>query len=87
MALSSNKLAELMEQELKVIYPQLKGISLSEAGSEDRRMMFLAISRGLLRHLKQEEDSTVTDITLQNGVTIVTHTVPGLTLNITIEGV
>ncbi len=86
MALNSNQLAVLMEEELRNIYPHFKGIPLPETGQEDRRMMFLAIARGLLRHLQQEEDYALTDITLGNGFTA-TYIVSGITLNITIPGV
>lgn len=86
MALNSNDMAALMEEELRTIYPDFKGIPLPETGREDRRMMFLAIARGILRHLQQEVDDTLADITFENG-SPVKKNVSEITLNITIPGV
>jgi O-methyltransferase involved in polyketide biosynthesis len=59
----SNSMAEAietaMQQELA-----LSGTSLPAAGQDDRRLLFVAIARGVLQYLKDHQSETLRSITL-----------------------
>lgn len=69
----ANSMALAMEEELEALYKQLKGTSLPALGQEDRRLLFVAIARGILRYIDEHEDAVSTD--QQGGENTHTHKV------------
>ena len=47
-----NSMAEDMEDALKVLWLEKTGQALSSTGQDDRRLMFIAIAQGVVKHLK-----------------------------------
>jgi len=45
----ANSMAEAIEEEMENVYKKLKGSSLPVMGQEDRRLLFVAIARGVLK--------------------------------------
>ena len=52
----AGSMAEALEESMRNVYQQYKGITLSDAGKEDRWLLFAAISRGVLKYLKDHAD-------------------------------
>ncbi len=48
----NSSMAEAMEQALAQEYQRLKQATLPDMGEEDRRMLFVAIAQGVVRHLR-----------------------------------
>ncbi|BCT67369.1 hypothetical protein [Nitrosospira sp. NRS527] len=61
----SSSLAAAMEQAMKTEWQAVKGVALPNQGEEDRRLLFVAIARGLFDFLKEHEDEFITNITLR----------------------
>lgn len=51
----ANSMAKAMEEELDDLHTKLKGAALPDQGREDRRMLFVAIARGVLRYLHEHQ--------------------------------
>jgi hypothetical protein len=86
MALTVSGLADEMEKAMGVEWQNSKGTTLPEAGKDDRRMLFLSISRGFLNSLLAQQNTLVDGVTLNDGVmSSQAYTVDSLTLNITID--
>jgi hypothetical protein len=86
MALTVSGLADEMEKAMGVEWQNSKGTTLPETGKDDRRMLFLSISRGLLNSLLAQQNTLVDGVALNDGVTSSqAYTVDSLTLNITID--
>ena len=49
----SGSMAQAMETEFESIWRSLHNEPLTEQGREDRRMLFVAIARGVVKHLQQ----------------------------------
>jgi len=49
----SKSMAQAIEMEYEAIWNSLKEEPLPNEGREDRRMLFIAIARGVVRHLQQ----------------------------------
>ena len=64
----SNSLAEAIEIALQQEVLATKGISLPSDGQEDRRLLFVAIARGVLQYLKAHEAETLNTITIETPV-------------------
>ncbi|HHM05332.1 MAG TPA: hypothetical protein ENJ19_06265 [Gammaproteobacteria bacterium] len=47
-----NSMAQAMEEALAVLWQEKTGQPLGSAGEEDRRLMFVAIAQGVVKHLK-----------------------------------
>jgi hypothetical protein len=70
----SDSLAEAIENAFKIEWSNIKGESLSDNGSDDRRLLFAAIAQGILSYLKDHEndflvylkDSKTTAINIQS---------------------
>jgi hypothetical protein len=86
MGLTVSGLADELETAMAYEWNKLKGTTLSDAGEDDRRMLFLAIARGLLNYLQKQESTAMNTITLNDGaITDQLYTVKNLDLNITID--
>jgi hypothetical protein len=69
----SNSLAAEMEAAMKVEWQNVKGSPLpGGAGEEDRRILFVAVARGLLKFLEDHKHDTLT--TASSGGANHTHT-------------
>jgi hypothetical protein len=86
MGLTVTGMADEIEKAMTFEWQNLKGTPLPEAGAEDRHMMCLAISRGILNHLLSQQGALIRDITLnyEHGVDV-EYAVNNLTLNISID--
>jgi len=61
----------------------IKGGSPPNVGTEDRRLLFAAVARGLLQYLEDHEDELMTRITFDDsGQDRETHTVVSASLDI-----
>jgi hypothetical protein len=56
--LSADTLAGRMDEEFVALWPSVKDIALPNdtRSREDRRLLFVAIARGMLRYLEDHED-------------------------------
>ena len=78
----ANGMAEAMEISLQEEWLATKGVVLPQGGIEDRKLLFVAIARGVLRYLEDHENELITSITLESGGIETSHTVSQLNLNI-----
>jgi hypothetical protein len=53
----ADSMAMVMEEELNAMYGLLGRSALSEIGQEDRRLLFVAIARGVLRYLNDHVEA------------------------------
>lgn len=60
----SNSMAEAIETAMQQELMAVSGISLPAKGQDDRRLLFVAIARGVLQYLKDHENETLKSITL-----------------------
>ena len=60
-----SSLAAAMEHAMQTEWQAVKGVALPNLGVEDRRLLFVAIARGLFEYLKVHENELMTDITLR----------------------
>lgn len=60
-----NSLAAAMEDAMQTEWQAVKGVPLPGQGEEDRRLLFVAIARGLFVYLKAHENEFMVDITLR----------------------
>ena len=51
----ANSMAGAMEDEMEALFQAVKGHSVPATGREDRRLLFVAIARGVLKYLQQHE--------------------------------
>ncbi len=63
----SDSMAEAIETALQEEWQAAKGTALPTIGQDDRRLLFVAIARGVLQYLKTHEDEILTNITLVDG--------------------
>ena len=56
MALTPQGMAAEMENQLRCLWAERWGHELSEIGAEQRRLLFLAIARGIFKYIKDQED-------------------------------
>lgn len=76
----SNSMAEAIEIALQQEWQAVKHEALPTEGQVDRRLLFVAIARGVLQYLKTHEDEFLSTITLEDGV-VSTSRVTNLELN------
>jgi hypothetical protein len=81
----AKSMAGTIENEMESIFENIKGTKLPLTGREDRKMLFVAISRGILRYLHDNPDF-INSITLEdpNDNSVSTGSVIGMDLDITI---
>src|SRR5438105_15687750 len=75
----SDSMAKAMDDAMVDAYQKLKGSALPDKGKEDRRMLFVAIAKGLLSYLRSHENDMIAAINLTP--------VGGSALNVTINSV
>jgi len=63
-----NSMAEAIEQAMQDEWQEVKGVELPSQGEVDRRLLFVAVARGVLRYLKTHENEVLTSITTKNDV-------------------
>ena len=64
----SNSMAEAIETAMQQELMAVRGIPLPADGQDDRRLLFVAIARGVLQYLKNHESETLNSITLNTPV-------------------
>lgn len=60
-----SSLAASMEQAMKDEWLAVKGVPLPNQGEDDRRLLLVAVARGLFAFLKAHEDTLMTRMTLR----------------------
>lgn len=78
----TGSMAEAMEKAMQAEWKLVKGEDLPTMGQEDRRILFVAVARGILQYLRAHQNEIMTNITAD---TIGTRNVTALTLNIPTE--
>jgi hypothetical protein len=82
--INPDALANAMEAAMPQAWQDAKGVPLPPGDPSDRRPLFLAISRALLKVLHDNQDDFVTGVTLKPGAApAVANTATALTLNLT----
>lgn len=82
-SLTTDGLVEKMHDALKREYKARKGKDLPLGFEQDQKLLFAAISRGILEYLKSKQNEFISTITFTDGGISETHTVTNLNLNIT----
>lgn len=74
----ANSMAEAIEVALQQEWPLARGVPLPPEGMQERRIVFVAIARGVLQYLKDHQHEFINSMTL-NGTP---QSVTNLDLNI-----
>lgn len=83
MALEVTRMTEAIEAAFKKEWQRVKGTPLPEAGSEDRRLLFAAVARGILEYLKDHENEILNSFTVKDpSDTRILYTVEKVDLNV-----
>lgn len=83
-ALDPNSLADAIEAAMPQAWQDVKGTPFPGGDPKDRRPMFLAISRALLKVLHDNQSTLITGMNLSvGGAPPLVNAVSNLTLNIT----
>lgn len=79
-------MAEAIEEEMASLFLTLKGKALPDVGKEDRRLLFTAIARGVLKYLEAHQADILAGVTIRHttGINRV-HTVSDIDLNIRLD--
>ena len=81
--LDPDSLADAMEQAMPKAWQDVKSTPFPGGGGADRRPLFLAISRAVLKYLRDNQGDLVTRMDLSaGGAPAVTNAVTNLVLNI-----
>jgi hypothetical protein len=90
MALTPQGMANEMENQLRRLWHAQYGHEFPEIGREQRNLLFLAIARGVLKYLKDQEDDH--NVHLFSGITLSyddegpwTYNVENMEWNVTID--
>lgn len=79
----ADSMALAMDDAMADAYQKLKGSALPDKGKDDRRMLFVAIARGLLTYLQNHENDTIAAMNLTpNGGVAFDSQVNSVSLNI-----
>jgi len=79
-------LAKAIEEEMADVFQKVKGISLPDVGKDDRRLLFVAIARGVLKYLEAHQHDVLASVTISHTTgPSVTHTVSNVDLNIKLD--
>jgi hypothetical protein len=65
MALRPDALTDAIDAAFEMEWKNQNNFPLPEAGSQDRRLLFAAVARGLLTYLNAHEDELVQSITMR----------------------
>jgi hypothetical protein len=75
-----------IDKQMKKVYKSVKGVDMPDVGKEDRRMLFCAIARGVLKYLNDHAPELIKKVTVKHQGTGSSdnwiHTVSGLDLDI-----
>ena len=83
-ALDPNVLADAIEAAMPQAWTDAKGTPFPGGDPKDRRPIFLAISRALLKYLHDNQSTLITSMTLSaGGAPAIPNTVSNISLNIT----
>jgi hypothetical protein len=63
----ADSLALYMETQLEEIYFKISNVKLPDAGREDRRLLFVAIARGILQYFEDKQKYFMNSITFTAG--------------------
>jgi hypothetical protein len=78
-----DSIAKAMDDAMVDAYQKLKGSPLPDKGKDDRRMLFVAIARGLLTYLQSHENDMIATMRLTpSGGAAVNNTVNSVAMNI-----
>ncbi|MCP4403247.1 MAG: hypothetical protein GY801_38805 [bacterium] len=82
-----DSMAKAIEDAMAEVYLKIKKEKLPEAGKEDRRMLFVAIARGILSYLQDHENELLSNVTIVHGTGsgAALHSVSNPDLNIQID--
>jgi hypothetical protein len=79
-------LAEAIEEEMADMFQKVKGKPLPEPGKSDRRLLFVAIARGVLKYLETHQNDVLASVTINHTTgPSVSHSVSNVNLNITMD--
>lgn len=79
-------LAEAIEEEMADLFLKLKEKPLPEVGKEDRRLLFVAIARGVLKYLEAHQEDILAGVTIDHADGINReHIVSDIDLNIQLD--
>ena len=81
MALVASELADAMVAQLPAAWEAVKGEDWPGGDTNDAKIMFLAVARGLLTYMEQKQNETISTIALGGGGSV---NVTSLNLNITL---
>lgn len=62
----ANSMAQAIEQAMQEEWQAAKGVPLPSQGQGDRRLLFVAVARGMLRYLKAHQDEVLLSITTKD---------------------
>jgi len=83
MSLKPSGLTDAIQAAFEDEWRAVKGGSPPGVGTEDRRLLFAAVARGLLQYLDDHQDELMKEITFEDsGQERQTHTVAGTRLDI-----
>lgn len=83
MSLRPSELTDAIQAAFEDEWRAVKGGSPPGAGTEDRRLLFAAVARGLLQYLDSHQNEVLKEITFEDsGEDRKTHTVVGTRLDI-----
>ncbi len=78
--------AEAIEEEMADLFQKLKGKPLPEVGKDDRRLLFVAIARGVLKYLEAHQEDILAGVTIDHATGINReHIVSHIDLNIVLD--
>ena len=81
-----DSMAGAIEDAMADVYTKVKGTGLPDVGEEDRRILFTAIARGVLRYLEDHETKLLSGVTITHtSGTSVGHAVSNIDLNIQMD--
>jgi hypothetical protein len=60
----AGSMALVIDNEMKALYEKIKGTTMPDTGLEDRRMLFTAVARGILKYLKNHAGDLLSSITI-----------------------
>jgi O-methyltransferase involved in polyketide biosynthesis len=75
----SGSMAEAIEQAMGKEWQAVKGTALPSDGTDDRKLLWVAIANGVLNYLKTNQNDILTSITLDSNAA---STVAALELNV-----
>ena len=76
----AQSMAKAIEDAMGEVFQRVKGKPIPEVGKEDRRLLYVAISRGILRYLADHQVTMRTNFTI-NGTARTGH----IDLNVTMD--